>query len=51
MNLLMLHLMRKITGEDDLIIEDNGFGVMNGIYKTLGFSIEFLSNEAFIFEE
>ena len=51
MNLLMLHLMRKITGEDDLIIEDNGFGVMNGIYKTLGFSIEFLSNETFIFEE
>ena len=51
MDLLMLHLIRKMTGEDDLIIEDNGFAVMNGIYNILGFSIEFLSNETFIFQD
>ena len=47
----MLHLIRKMTGEGDLIIEDNGFAVMNGIYNILGFSIEFLSNETFIFQD
>ena len=39
MDLLMRHLMKKMTGEEDLIIEINGSQISSGVNKYLDFEI------------
>ena len=51
MDLLMRSLIEKMTGENDLIIEINGPEIMKGVLKYLGFSIEFLNTETFLFQD
>ena len=46
----MSHLIKKMTGENDLIIEINGPEIINGVLKHLGFSLEFLNTETFLFQ-
>ena len=46
----MSHLIKKMTGENDLIIEINGPEIINGVLKHLEFSLEFLNTETFLFQ-
>ena len=50
MDLLLRHLMKRLTGEDDLIIEINGEEISAGLKNYLGFQVEFLNNETFVIQ-
>lgn len=44
MSLLILHLLQKVTGERELILDLNCLKVQTALMKELGFDLDFISN-------